>query len=154
MNKKTTGILLGLGAGLGVALLIRKRLLREAKEVHLTVCGLPGGGCEIQTPVEDVELYKHHGDFVKWIISNPEEGGCGEIGESVSVSVRNWKKNTLPAPAPVFNVLGLSRRVKRGGPPKTMVGTINPLVDEGGDFKYDVYIDESNVLDPIVKLVL
>ena len=154
MDKKTTGILFGIGAGLSLALLIRKLFLREAKEVHLTVRGVPGGGCEIQTPVADVELHKKHGDFVRWIISNPEDGGCGEIGESVVVSVRNWKKNELPAPAPVFNVLGLARSVKRGGPSKTMVGTINPLVEEGGDFKYDVYIDEQNVLDPIVKLVL
>jgi hypothetical protein len=154
MNKKTAGILVGAGAGLGVALLIRKLFLRDAKEVHLTLHGLPGGGCEIQLPVEDVELCRENGDYVRWIISNPAEGGCGENGESVWVSVRNWKKDKQPAQAPVFNLFGLARPVKRGGPPKIMTGAINPLIDEGGEFKYDVYIGEKNALDPIVKLVL
>jgi hypothetical protein len=157
MRKTTAAVLIGVGAGIGLAWLLMGRFARRRVEVHLTLKGLDDGGVTFE-PFEDyVELRKGRGDTIHWIVSNPE--ATGYDGE-VEVAVGGWSSNEAGDTSPVKFDDGHSRTVKRGGPAKQMPAKINQQappnhkVDPPVEYKYNVYVNGQLVLDPIVKLIL
>jgi hypothetical protein len=157
MTKTTAGMLIGVGAGLGLTCFLWSRLARRRVEVHLTLKGLPGGGVTFE-PFEDyVELKKSRRDTIHWIVSNPRDTG---YDGDVEVKVGGWSSPHGGGTSPVNFDDGHSRTVARGGPSKQMPAKINqqapPLhkPDPPVEYKYNVYVNSQLVLDPIVKLVL
>lgn len=161
MKKKTAGaLLIGAGIGLAVAWILRGRILGPPKRVRLTLKGV-NGGVELEPldPEEEyVELSKGQAQTIQWVISNPEDTG---YDGRVEVSIRNWHSEEAGETPPVLSA-GNSRKVNRGGPDVPLTAVINPAAPpfpfgpnrEGVSYKYDVYVNETRVLDPIVRLIL
>ena len=136
------------GAWLGW--LFGKRLAeRKVKDVHITL-KKQGNSCVVEN-VDDVEIAADLGPL-RWIITNPQAGGCG----TVKVKIGNWKRldteeeddDTEP---PVISVGRLERKVKPG---QRMIIPALGATLEPAKYKYDVIVNGDVVLDPIVKLIL
>lgn len=146
----TTRLLIGGGAGAWLGWLFGKRLAeRKVQDVHITL-KKQGNSCVVEN-VRDVEISADLGPL-RWIITNPQVGGCG----TVKVKIDNWKRldkeedNDDPEP-PVISVGRLERKVKPG---QRMIIPALGATLEPAEYKYDVLINGDVVLDPIVKLIL
>ncbi|HEU4925941.1 MAG TPA: hypothetical protein VFT24_02765 [Vicinamibacterales bacterium] len=148
MRKSAVGFLVG--AGVVLAWFFRGKILGRIFDRSITlttkkdVCGIE----EVPAPVS---LSKILDDKIRWQISSPSATGCE--GQR-TVCIGNWRLDGVPADVPpVKNPEGLCRQVRRGGPPKQILGNIDyraPL----GEYTYDILVDDVVVYDPIVKLTL
>jgi hypothetical protein len=146
MKNKTAGLLVGVGAGLGLAWLVRPRD-RATVVVDVTLKTAAGGRCGVM-PVADVEL--HYDQKIEWRITN-------NCAVDVRLALERWRDNAgNPRCAPVnpddAQEPHLWRKVKAG-----RSGTIKGrgrLDWFGSDYHYDIYIDDKLAVDPIVRLVL
>ena len=157
MRKTTVAVLIGAGAGLAIAWLLRSRfgvMLDEPAEIVVE----PGEGglprVTFVTPTVTVKKHKH----VRWTVINRST-------HDVGIALADWQDlSHRPAPPavdpdpddpehPPQN--GLSRSVPAG---KRRPIRGRARAPQGGAFeepvKYSVYLGADLAVDPIVKLIL
>ena len=148
MKKGAVGFLVG--AGVVLAWIFRGKILGRVFDRSITLT-MKKGTCGIEEEPAPATLHKLLDDKIRWLISNPADTGCED---QRTVCIGNWRLNGVPTNVPpVNNPEGLCRQVRRGGPPKQILGNIDhqaPL----GEYKYDILVDNVVVDDPIVKLTL
>jgi hypothetical protein len=153
MNKKTTGILVGAGIGFGLAWLFGRRG-QDDQERIIILKTRPDGTAGIEKAPDDVEI--RAGKRLTWWVAN-------QSNLEVDVSLQHWTdaggRPRPPAvdPDPEWDDRdqqdGLFRRVPPGQVRKIRAKARRPM----GLFEevyYDVYLNGSPGVDPIVKLVL
>ena len=153
MNKKTVGLLFGVGAGIGIAWLFRRHLFGFGPEVRYIVLEEDRGTCRVVTKPAYVTL--SHGQKLTWLVTN-------NCAHDVEVCLTNWNdghghpKNPAVDPDPDPHdpgQLGLCRKVPSGQSRKIKSKGKRPTYSSE-IFHYDVYLDGSLGADPIIKLVL
>ena len=148
MNNKTLGFLIGAVVG-ALAWLYRKKLVDVGvKEVPVVLKHRKDGACGVEK-VRDVTLRRTVREPVKWLITNPEHGGCGR---RVVVRLDAWRRGDEPSAPPVTPEHSFEREVKPGQTKVIPARANRDMAD--GDYSYDIFIDGERALDPIVKLVL
>jgi hypothetical protein len=148
MKKSTVGLLVGFGAVL--AWFFRGKILGRIFDRSITLT-MKKGTCGIEEEPAPVSLSKLQDDKIRWLISNPSATGCED---QRTVCIGNWRLNDVRTDLPpVKNPDGLCRQVRRGGPPKQILGNIDYRAPFG-EYKYDILVDDVVVYDPIVKLTL
>ena len=148
MKKGAVGFLVG--AGVVLAWIFRGKILGRVFDRSITLT-MKKGTCGIEEEPAPATLHKLLDDKIRWLVSNPSATGCED---QRTVCIGNWRLDDVPTDVPpVKNPDGLCRQVRRGGPPKQILASIDyqaPL----GEYKYDILVDDVVVVDPIVKLTL
>ena len=147
MNSKAIGILIGVAVGIGLIWHFRKKFPGMGplvKRVPITLKVRPDGGCGIEE-VPPVTLRRR--EPMQWEISNPK-GGCPC---TVDVCITKWTKGGVPSESPV-NSDGNCRSVSPGQT-KILPARAKDFAAPG-DYYYEVHLDGTLALDPIVRIVL
>ena len=160
MKKKGVGLLLGVGAGLGVVWFFRDEIAALFdKRVDIDVEDVKGAP-RIVDVIPETVIVKHN-RHVRWTVHNHSQQG-------VVISLRDWQdSNHEPVPPAVDADPddkekppqdGLSREVP-AGKKRPIRGRARKPQKNGEeadeeDVKYAVYLGEELAVDPIVKLVL
>jgi len=161
MKKKGVGLLLGVGAGLGVVWFFRDAIAAMFdKRVDIEVEDVKGAPRIVDVTPETVTV-KHNG-HVRWTVHNHSQ-------QDVVVSLRDWQDDLNREPVPPAVDAdpddkeqppqdGLSREVPAGKKRPIRGRARKPQKDgeeaDEEDVKYAVYLGEELAVDPIVKLVL
>ena len=157
MKKKTAGLLIGAGAGLGLMWTFRDRLLGlfEASAT-IVLKSRPDGSAGIGNLTDYVKVRRDR--HLTWtVINNSTVDGV--------VSLQNWNDGSGHPTEPATTAdpdehdhehppqEGLSRRVPAGKRRKIRGKARSPL-GKSEDVHYDVFLDGHPGADPIVRLVL
>jgi hypothetical protein len=160
MKKKDVGLLLGVGAGLGLVWFCRNQIAAMFdKRVDLEVEDQTDGPRVVEVLPETVTV-KHNG-HVRWTVHNHSQ-------QDVMISLQDWQDSShepvAPAvdPAPDDNEQppqdGLSRKVPAGKKRPIRGRARKPQKDgaevDEEEVKYAIFLDGGLAVDPIVKLVL
>jgi hypothetical protein len=151
MRKKTIGVVVGAGAGLGLLYLLRAGAFDIFDKEREIVIDDDGAGVKVAVKPADASLVSTQ--KITWRVTN-------QSSHNVKVSLGNWRDpggddNPAVNPAPDGNDPGqdgLSRVVSSGRTKK-----IRARAKAGyflATFHYDVIIGETTLADPIIKLVL
>ena len=158
MKKKGVGLLLGVGAGLGVVWFFRDAITAMFdKRVDIEVEDVKGAPRIVDVTPETVTV--KHNRHVRWTVHNHSQ-------QDVVVSLRDWQDDSNHEPVPPAvdpdpddkekpPQDGLSREVP-GGKKRPIRGRARKPREEADeeDVKYAVYLGDELAVDPIVKLVL
>jgi hypothetical protein len=156
MSKRTAGLLIGIGAGIGLACVIINRLRAGGDQTaDIIIEPGTGGGPPIVdvTPEVTVKRNKH----VRWLVDNRTQ-------QDALVSLADWQdRSHRPVEAAVAAAAddneqppqeNLSRRVPAGRRRQIRGRARGPRMALVESVKYSVYLDSALAVDPIVKLVL
>jgi hypothetical protein len=156
MTKKTAGLLIGIGTGIGLAWIVINRL-RGAGDQTADIVVEPGSGggppgIDV-TPEVTVKQNRH----VRWLVDNRTQ-------QDVVVALADWQDlSHRPVEAAVTAAAddneqppqdNLSRRVPAGKRRQIRGRARGPRMALVEAVKYSVYLDSALAVDPIVKLVL
>ena len=154
MNRKSAGLLIGAGAGIGLFWLIRRGLIDIFppldREIILTQD--PDGLCRVTIKPKEVWLISNQ--KLTWNVTN-------NCKKDIAVSLQNWddgEGSDSPAVDPVYDPddpgqEGLERTVK--AEKKGKIRSKGKVPNHPWHtFTYDVYLDGKPAADPIVKLIL
>lgn len=161
MKKKGVGLLLGVGAGLGVVWFFRDQIAGLFdKRVDIDVEDLKGVPRVVDVTPETVTVKQNR--HVRWTVHNHTQ-------QDVLISLRDWQDDSNHEPVPPAVDAdpddkekppqdGLSREVPAGKKRPIRGRARKPQNNRGEadeeDVKYAVYLGGELAVDPIVKLVV
>lgn len=157
------GFVLGLVGAISVLLLLfrrKKEFMRAVKDVHI-VLGPTKDGCGATVHPNEVKLSKSGGDVVRWNITNPSECAGTACDGQVEVCVDKWGFNPSnpgppwdPSEPPVKPPsTGRFCREVRPGQTKHLPAQVKQNARDGY-YKYSVFVDGREAVDPIVRVVI